>query len=701
MAYSVEMPELGESVTEGTITQWLKSVGDTVEVDEPLLEVSTDKVDTEIPSPVAGTLLEIKAEEDDTIDVGAVIAIIGEEGESAGSSDASQEKDEPAEEEAPKEEAAEAESDSDDAPAASGDATDVEMPELGESVTEGTITQWLKSVGDTVEVDEPLLEVSTDKVDTEIPSPVAGTLVEVLADEDDTIDVGAVIARIGDGNAKPAASDKKEDPKEELKQEEAPKEEAAEAESDSDDAPAASGDATDVEMPELGESVTEGTITQWLKSVGDTVEVDEPLLEVSTDKVDTEIPSPVAGTLVEVLADEDDTIDVGAVIARIGDGNAKPAASDKKEDPKEEPKAEKKEEPKKEEPKQEDPKQEAPKAEPKEEPKKDEPAKAEKSAPKSSAKVNSGDNVPYVTPLVRKLADKHGIDLNTIEGTGVGGRIRKQDVLAAATGEAPASESAAPAGERASWSTKSVDPEKQELIGTTTKVNRIREITATKMVESLQITAQLTHVQEVDMTTVAALRKKAKPAFVDKYNANLSFLPIIVKATVEALVSHPNVNASYNPETKEMTYHSDVNVAIAVDTPRGLLTPVIHKAQELTLPEIAQTIADLADRARNNKLKPNDLTGATFTVTNIGSEGALLDTPVLVPPQAGILGTAVIEKRPVVITEDGQDAIAIRQMCYLPFTYDHQVVDGADAGRFITTIKDRLETGNFESDLAL
>ena len=696
MAYSVEMPELGESVTEGTITQWLKSVGDTVEVDEPLLEVSTDKVDTEIPSPVAGTLLEIKAEEDDTIDVGAVIAIIGEEGESAGSSDASQEKDEPAEEEAPKEEAAEAESDSDDAPAASGDATDVEMPELGESVTEGTITQWLKSVGDTVEVDEPLLEVSTDKVDTEIPSPVAGTLVEILADEDDTIDVGAVIARIGDGNAKPAASDKKEEPKEEPKQEEAPKEEAAEAESDSDDAPAASGDATDVEMPELGESVTEGTITQWLKSVGDTVEVDEPLLEVSTDKVDTEIPSPVAGTLVEILADEDDTIDVGAVIARIGDGNAKPAASEKKEEPKEEPKAEKKEEPKKEEPK-----QEAPKAEPKEEPKKDEPAKAEESAPKSSAKVNSGDNVPYVTPLVRKLADKHGIDLNTIEGTGVGGRIRKQDVLAAANGEAPASESAAPAGERANWSTKSVDPEKQELIGTTTKVNRIREITATKMVESLQITAQLTHVQEVDMTTVAALRKKAKPAFVDKYNANLSFLPIIVKATVEALVSHPNVNASYNPETKEMTYHSDVNVAIAVDTPRGLLTPVIHKAQELTLPEIAQTIADLADRARNNKLKPNDLTGATFTVTNIGSEGALLDTPVLVPPQAGILGTAVIEKRPVVITEDGQDAIAIRQMCYLPFTYDHQVVDGADAGRFITTIKDRLETGNFESDLAL
>ena len=705
MAYSVEMPELGESVTEGTITQWLKSVGDTVEADEPLLEVSTDKVDTEIPSPVSGTLLEIKAEEDDTIDVGSVIAIIGDEDESAGSSDSS-DSDDSEESSSQEEESDSAEesssSDSDDsASAASGDATDVEMPELGESVTEGTITQWLKSVGDTVEVDEPLLEVSTDKVDTEIPSPVAGTLVEILADEDDTIDVGSVIARIGDENANPASDDKKDEPKEEPKKEEESESAEESSSSDSDDsASAASGDATDVEMPELGESVTEGTITQWLKSVGDTVEVDEPLLEVSTDKVDTEIPSPVAGTLVEILADEDDTIDVGSVIARIGDENANPASDDKKDEPKEEPKKEesKKEAPKKEKPKAE-PKKEQPK---KEEPKKEAAEKAEKSAPKSSSKVNSGDNVPYVTPLVRKLADKHGIDLNTVEGTGVGGRIRKQDVLAAAEGGASSSsDSAAPAGERSNWSTKSVDPAKQELIGTTAKVNRIREITATKMVESLHITAQLTHVQEVDMTAVATLRKKAKPAFVDKYGANLSFLPIIVKATAEALVSHPNVNASYNPETKEMTYHSDVNIAIAVDTERGLLTPVIQKAQDLTLPEIAQAIADLADRARNNKLKPDDLTGATFTVTNIGSEGALLDTPVLVPPQAGILGTAVIEKRPVVITEDGQDAIAIRQMCYLPFTYDHQVVDGADAGRFVTTIKDRLETADFESDLGL
>ncbi|WP_411708617.1 2-oxoglutarate dehydrogenase, E2 component, dihydrolipoamide succinyltransferase [Corynebacterium sp. LaCa116] len=680
MAHSVVMPELGESVTEGTITQWLKSVGDTVEADEPLLEVSTDKVDTEVPSPVSGTILEIKAEEDDTIDVGEVIAIIGDEGESAPAADESGSEDSSEKAaETPDKQPEDAEAESEEP--ASGDATDVEMPELGESVTEGTITQWLKSVGDTVEVDEPLLEVSTDKVDTEIPSPVAGTLVEILAEEDDTVDVGAVIARVGDGSAAAEKPADKAEPKAEEKEE---KKDEPKAEQKSEDKPAASGDATDVEMPELGESVTEGTITQWLKSVGDTVEVDEPLLEVSTDKVDTEIPSPVAGTLVEILADEDDTVDVGAVIARVGDGSAAPAKEEK---------AEKKEEPKAEE-----------KAEPKAEKKDEKPAaSAEPKASETSTKVNNGDNVPYVTPLVRKLAEKHGVDLSTVSGTGVGGRIRKQDVLAAA-GEGKAPEASASTGStdaRARWSTKSVDPEKQELIGTTQKVNRIREITASKMVEALQISAQLTHVQEVDMTAIWDMRKQSKQAFIDKYEANLSFLPFIVKATVEALVSHPNVNASYNPETKEMTYHADVNVAIAVDTPKGLLTPVIHKAQELTLPEIAQKIAELADKARNNKLKPNDLTGATFTVTNIGSEGALLDTPILVPPQAGILGTAAITKRAVVVTEDGQDAIAIRQMCYLPFTYDHQVVDGADAGRFITTIKDRLETADFAADLDL
>ncbi|WP_257161369.1 2-oxoglutarate dehydrogenase, E2 component, dihydrolipoamide succinyltransferase [Corynebacterium cystitidis] len=578
----------------------------------------------------------------------------------------------------------------------------VEMPELGESVTEGTITTWLKEVGDTVEVDEPLLEVSTDKVDTEIPSPVAGVLLEIKAEEDDTVEVGEVIAIVGDeGESADSGADaaEEQDEPEEKKEPEETKSSGSSGKT--------SGKATDVEMPELGESVTEGTITTWLKEVGDEVEVDEPLLEVSTDKVDTEIPSPVAGTLVEILAEEDDTVEVGEIIARIGDADAADAAdaaadadasadtddagadadeSDEKDESEEKVKSEEKVEDKK----------PAAKDEPKQTP--------------GSEKVNNSGNVPYVTPLVRKLADKHGVDLNSIEGTGVGGRIRKQDVLAAAKDDSATSESAdaskseqkaAPKGSRANWSTKSVDPEKAELIGTTQKVNRIREITATKMVESLQTTAQLTHVQEVDVTRVAELRKKAKPAFVEKFGVNITYLAFFVKATAEALVSHPNVNASYNAEAKEITYHEAVNIGIAVDTPQGLLVPVIKDAQNLNLAEIAKAIADLADRARNKKLRPDDLSGATFTVTNIGSEGALLDTPVLTPPQAGILGTAAIEKRPVIITEDGVDSIAIRQMCYLPFTYDHQLVDGADAGRFVTTIKDRLETGDFEDDLGL
>ena len=679
------MPELGESVTEGTITTWLKEVGDTVEVDEPLLEVSTDKVDTEIPSPVAGVLLEIKAEEDDTVEVGSVIAVVGDEGEkpSGDSSNdstpaAAEATDEETTESAPKKKSG-----------GSGSATDVEMPELGESVTEGTITTWLKEVGDEVEVDEPLLEVSTDKVDTEIPSPVAGTLVEILAEEDDTVEVGSVIARVGDADAVAASSDDDEDdepaeaPKQEEKAASAPKKSSG------------SGAGTTVEMPELGESVTEGTITTWLKEVGDEVEVDEPLLEVSTDKVDTEIPSPVAGTILQILAEEDDTVEVGGAIVVIGDADAVV-----EEEPAEEKKEEKKPEPKQEE------KPAAPKQE----------KKAEKSASATtSAKVNNGGKVPYVTPLVRKLADKHGVDLNSIEGTGVGGRIRKQDVLAAAEGgsakdasapqaaAAASSSEAAPkaSGPRARWSTKAVDPAKQELIGTTQKVNRIREITAAKMVESLQVSAQLTHVQEVDVTRIADLRKQVKPAFVEKHGANITFLAFFVKAASEALVSHPNVNASYNKETKEITYHEDVNIGIAVDTPTGLLVPVLKQTQNMSLADIAKGIADLAGRARDKKLRPDDLSGATFTVTNIGSAGALMDTPILTPPQSGILGTGAIVKRPVIVTEDGIDSIAIRQMCYLPFTYDHQIVDGADAGRFITTIKDRVEAGDFQDDMDL
>ena len=671
MAFSVEMPELGESVTEGTITRWLKQVGDTVEVDEPLLEVSTDKVDTEIPSPAAGVLLKVLHDEDDTVDVGAVIAEIGDASEaSAPAAPAAEQKVEVAAKvEASASVAASASSASS---SSTGAATDVVMPELGESVTEGTITRWLKQVGDTVEVDEALLEVSTDKVDTEVPSPVAGTIVEILHNEDDTVDVGAVIVRIGDPNAAPAAAPTTPEPTP-----------VVEEKVDVAAQTSSAGAATDVVMPELGESVTEGTITRWLKQVGDTVEVDEALLEVSTDKVDTEVPSPVAGTIVEILHNEDDTVDVGAVIVRIGDPNAAPAAPT--------------------------PAPAAPVAEEKVEvaPKVEAP-KSVATPTAAQAKVNSNDDVPYVTPLVRKLADKHGVDLRTVTGTGVGGRIRKQDVLAAAgqgaaesapaAAEAPA---AAPATAASAVSTKRVDPAKAALRGTTQRVNRIREITAKKTLESLHTAAQLTQLHEVDMTNVAELRKANKAAFQAKYGVNLTYLPFFAKAAIEALVSHPNVNASYNAEKKEMTYHSQVNLGIAVDTPAGLLSPVIHNAQDMTLPELAQAITDIADRARNNKLKPADLSGGTFTITNIGSEGALSDTPILVPPQAAIMGTGAIVKRPVVISEHGVDAIAVRQMVYLPLTYDHQIVDGADAGRFLTTIRDRLETANFEGDLGL
>ena len=753
MAHSVEMPELGESVTEGTVTQWLKQVGDKVEVDEPLLEVSTDKVDTEIPSPVAGVLLEIIADEDDTVDVGAVIAKIGDEDEAGSDSSDDSDDDEDSSEEAAEAESEDESADEDEdsseddsaeteaSESGSGEGEDVVMPELGESVTEGTITQWLKQPGDKVEVDEPLLEVSTDKVDTEIPSPVAGTLVEILANEDDTVDVGDVIARIGDGSAKASKSEDKAEDKAEKKEEKAEEpaksEEQAESNDDSDEQESSSdsdsadsgseggsGEAEDVVMPELGESVTEGTITQWLKQPGEKVEVDEPLLEVSTDKVDTEIPSPVAGTLVEILANEDDTVDVGDVIARIGDGSAKASKSEDKAEDKAEKKTEQSDETEESVPdesteikesssedksgeaKKEDAREKA--AEKAKEVAAEDEAKnnsaAKSAAPGKSSSDNQpgSDSLPYVTPLVRKLADKHGVDLSQVSGTGVGGRIRKQDVLAAANGEsageAQSGKSEAPASRN---STFKVDAKKAELRGTTQRVNRIREITAAKTLESLQSTAQLTQVHEVDMTRVAELRSKSKEAFQDKHGVKLTYLPFFAKAMVEALVDHPNVNASYDAQSKEMTYHGQVNLGIAVDTEAGLLSPVIHDAQDLSLPELAKAIVDIADRARNKKLKPTDLTGGTFTITNIGSEGALTDTPILVPPQAAMVGTGAIVQRPIVLTEDGAAAIAIRHMVLLPMTYDHQVIDGADAGRFLSTVRDRLETGDFEADLEL
>ena len=588
-------------------------------------------------------------------------------------------------------------------------AISVQMPALGESVTEGTVTRWLKQEGDTVEVDEPLLEVSTDKVDTEIPAPVSGVLTKIIAAEDDVVEVGgdlALIGEAGESSAEPAAEEPAAAPAEEAQPEPEPAAEESKPEPEPEPEPetakpAASGggESTSVNMPELGESVTEGTVTRWLKKVGDSVAVDEPLVEVSTDKVDTEIPSPVAGVLVAITAEEDDVVAVGGELAKIGAEGSAPAAAapEPKAEPKPEPAPEPKAEPKPE-PKQEAKPAPAPEAKPEPKP---EPAPAAQAEP-------AGDGSPYVTPLVRKLATENGVDLAAITGTGVGGRIRKQDVLAAAEAakapKAPAAApaAAAPAKAQESKAAATPAPALAHLRGTTQKANRIRQITAKKTRESLQTTAQLTQTHEVDLTKIVALRAKAKKSFAEREGVNLTFLPFFAVAVVDALKAHPNVNASYNEDSKEITYYDAEHLGFAVDTEQGLLSPVVHNAGDLSLAGLARAIADIAARARSGNLKPDELSGGTFTITNIGSQGALFDTPILVPPQAAMLGTGAIVKRPrVVVDENGNESIGVRSVAYLPLTYDHRLIDGADAGRFLTTVKRRLEEGAFEADLGL
>src|SRR3984893_12343689 len=582
----------------------------------------------------------------------------------------------------------------------------VQMPALGESVTEGTVTRWLKQEGDTVELDEPLLEVSTDKVDTEIPSPAAGVLTKIVAHEDDTVEIGGELAVIGDAaeGAQGGAEQPAEQPPAQAAPEPQPEPQATPAPEPQPEAPAASaasapsasGDSQPVLMPELGESVTEGTVTRWLKKVGDAVDVDEPLVEVSTDKVDTEIPSPVAGTLISITAEEDVTVSVGGELARIGTGGTTaapaPAAAPAPSAPPAPP---------------------APPAQPPAAPApKPEPAPAPQAAPAPAADADpaaGSSSAPYVTPLVRKLAAENNIDLSSLNGTGVGGRIRKQDVLSAAQQKeeaamAPAPASAAPAQAPSAPkpSAPTPAPALAHLRGTTQKASRIRQITAKKTRESLQATAQLTQIHEADMTRIVALRDKAKAGFAEREGVNLTYLPFIARAVIDALKAHPNVNASYNEDTKEITYYDAEHLGFAVDTEQGLLSPVIHNAGDLSLAGLARAIADIAGRARSGDLKPDELSGGTFTITNIGSQGALMDTPILVPPQAAMLGTGAIVKRPrVVVDETGNESIGVRSVCYLPLTYDHRLIDGADAGRFLTTIKHRLEEGAFEAEPGL
>ncbi|MFD1375802.1 2-oxoglutarate dehydrogenase, E2 component, dihydrolipoamide succinyltransferase [Micrococcus antarcticus] len=564
----------------------------------------------------------------------------------------------------------------------------VNLPALGESVTEGTVTRWLKQVGDRVEVDEPLVEVSTDKVDTEVPSPVAGIIEEIFVAEDEDAEVGAPLVRIGDGSgageAAPAAPAAEEAPAEPAAEEAPAAPAAEEAPAAAPAAGAASG--TEVTLPALGESVTEGTVTRWLKEVGEEVSVDEPLLEVSTDKVDTEVPSPVAGTLLEIRVPEDETAEVGAVLAVIGAAGAAPAAAPAKEEaPAAAPAPAKEEAPAAPAPA----KEEAPAAPAA-------PAPAKEEAPAAEATNESG----YVTPLVRRLANQHSIDIASVKGTGVGGRIRKQDVLDAVAAQEAAAPAAAPAPAAAKPAAPAV--EVSSLRGTEEKAPRIRQVIARRMRESLDVSTQLTQVHEIDMTRIVKLRASAKANFKATNGVNLTYLPFIAKAVAEGLKAHPKLNAEYNEETQKITYHNAEHLAFAVDTDKGLLVPVVSNAGDLNLAGMASRIADVAARTRSNKIGPDELSGGTFSITNIGSVGALFDTPIINQPQVAILGTGAIVKRPMVVTDaEGNDSIAIRHMMYLCLTYDHRLVDGADAGRFLQTVKARLEGGAFEGELGL
>ncbi|MGB3733036.1 2-oxoglutarate dehydrogenase, E2 component, dihydrolipoamide succinyltransferase [Microbacterium sp.] len=578
--------------------------------------------------------------------------------------------------------------------------TPVVLPALGESVTEGTVTRWLKQVGETVQADEGLLEISTDKVDTEIPSPVSGVIEEILVAEDETVEVGALLARIGDGSGAAPAADAPAAA--EPAAEAAPAPEAAPAAPEAAPAaaaaepapaaaptaaPAASGDATDVTLPELGESVTEGTVTRWLKAVGDDVAVDEALLEISTDKVDTEIPSPAAGTLLEILAGEDETVAVGAVLARIGSAAAAtaapatlaPAAPTAPEPAAPAPSAPAPA-----------PAAAAPAAAPAPAAPAPAPAPAAPAAPAPAAPAAEASDSLYVTPLVRRLAAQQGIDLATVKGSGVGGRIRKEDVLKAAEAkaQAPAAPAVAPAA---------APLEVSPLRGTTQKMSRLRKVVAERAVASMQQTAQLTTFVEVDVTALAAYRSAKKDEFLQKTGDKLSFLPFFTLAAAEALQAYPIINSTVDGDS--IVYPATENISIAVDTERGLLTPVVRDAASKNIAQIAHDIADLAARTRDNKLKPDELAGGTFTVTNTGSRGAMFDTPLVFLPQSAILGTGVVFKRPGVVTVDGVDAISVRSYVWLAISYDHRIIDGADAARFLGAIKNRLEAADFAAVL--
>ncbi|MCO6512606.1 MAG: 2-oxoglutarate dehydrogenase, E2 component, dihydrolipoamide succinyltransferase [Aridibacter famidurans] len=591
---------------------------------------------------------------------------------------------------------------------------EVVMPQMGESIAEGTISKWLKQVGDKVERDEPLLEISTDKVDAEVPAPASGTLLEIKYQEGDTVEVDTVVAVLGEEGEQPASEPTppaaEESPAVEASAEEpataeepSPEPEPAQASEPAPAAAAPAGEATEVVMPQMGESIAEGTISKWLKSVGDTVERDEPLLEISTDKVDAEVPSPVGGTLLEIRYNEGDTVEVDTVLALIGAEGAAPTASAP-----------------------------APAAAPAEEPR-PEPAEAkEETKPQAvaaAAGTSNGHDKPSSdmtveelrrtksSPLVRNIAKEHNVDISRIEGTGMSGRVTKKDILAFIESGAAAKPEdllAKPAEQRA----PSAEPEARPAAEPTPArpaaaeapaaprpvaasedrieaMSVMRKKIAEHMTFSKQTSAHVTSVYEFDMTNVVKFRDRHKREFQERYGTKLTFMPFIFEATTAALRKFPVVNSQIAGD--QIVYKGDVNLGMAVALEWGLIVPVIRQADQLSLAGLAKTANDLADRARSKKLSPDEVQGGTFTITNPGVFGGLFGTPIINQPQVAILCVGTIEKRPKVITTpEGDDYIGIRSMAYFALTYDHRIVDGADAEQFLSFMKDYLENTEFK-----
>jgi len=538
--------------------------------------------------------------------------------------------------------------------------TDVVMPQMGESITEGTLTKWLKKPGDTVARDEPLFEISTDKVDAEIPSPAAGTLGEIKVQEGATVTVNTVVCTIDEGGAAAAAPAVA-----------APKAEtvtpAAVATADaaaSAPAPpaAAAGPGTEVLMPQMGESITEGTLTKWLKKIGDTVARDEPIFEISTDKVDAEIPSPVAGTLTEIKVQEGETVTVNSVVAVIGGGAAAPAAA----------------------------------AKPAAAPAAPAPAPVAPSAPAPAAAAATGESLRS-SPLVRKIAKENNVDLASVPGTGASGRITKQDITGYMEGGAPAATpaatpAAAPSAAKPAPATPTSAPQPGELV----PLSKMRSIIAKRMVESKATSPHVHTVFKVDMTRIVKLREKEKNKYEQRNGVKLTYMPFITRAAVQALRKHPIVNASMQGEA--ILYNKNINIGIAVALDWGLIVPVIKQTEEKNFLGIARAIVDVADRARNKKLAPDEVAGGTFTLTNSGIFGEQFGTPIIAQPQSAILGIGGLNKEAVVLTDkDGQDSIAIRSIQRFTLGFDHRTIDGADAGKFMSDFKAYLE--NWSEDI--